>query len=121
MAKFTLASINSRRQKIMQALAGLDLSLPQVIYTAWAKSLNYRWGSAMGLHSNLSLLRGSGTLDHQILKISQLLKTNQTLLLRTAWILPPFAAAWIFIALLIVDTYGPLSSPKRVGANSSPR
>lgn len=33
----------------------------------------------------------------------------------------PFAAAWIFIALLIVDTYGPLSSPKRVGANSSPR
>lgn len=89
MAKFTLASINSRRQKITQALAGLDLSLPQVIYTARTKSLNYRWGSAMGLHSNLSLLRGSGTWDHQILKISQLLQKNQTLLLRTAWILPP--------------------------------
>lgn len=121
MAKFTLASINSRRQKITQALAGLDLSLPQVIYTARTKSLNYRWGSAMGLHSNLSLLRGSGTWDHQILKISQLLQKKSNSFAENCVDFAPFAAAWIFIALLIVDTYGPLSSPKRVGANSSPR
>ena len=117
MAKFTLASINSRRQKITPALAGLDLQPPAGDLHSPGQIFKLLPGFSHGSAPKPVPAPRIWDLGSPDLEDFRTAPKNRPLLLGPVGFLPPFAAARILIALLVVYTLGPLSSPNLASAS----